>query len=89
MYVEFLHLVKSTEVVSYILRYSKSSIPTLKCAVLLLLYVDLECILNENYMVHLWEKVNFQFEQNSSSNHFQMTVFLLSLSFFKLKTIEV
>lgn len=38
-------------------------------------------------MVFLWEKVNFQLEENGSSNHFQMTVF--PLSFFKLKTMEV
>lgn len=38
-------------------------------------------------MVLLWEKVNSQLEQNSSSNQFQMTA--LPLSFFKLKTTEV
>jgi len=29
-------------------------------------------------MVLWWEKVDFQLEQNSSSNHFQMTVLPLS-----------
>lgn len=59
----------------------------LKCTVLLLLYADLEHIFHETYMVLLWEKDNFQLEENSSSNHFPMTVF--PLSFFKLKTMEV
>lgn len=78
---------KSTEAGNYILRYSEPNIPILKCNVLLILYAGLEYILNERYMVFLWEKVNFQLEENSSSNHFQMTVF--PLSFFKLKTMEV